>query len=234
MIYVFDGRSSDSSFVETLWRTKSVGGGSFTSTAATLWEMVITKQEGKTTLTLRGPETKASQAAIPEDADFFGISFKLGTFMPNLPVRALLNGGINLPEATGKTFWLNGSAWQFPTYENADAFVQRLVHEGLLVCEPIVEAALQNQLSDLSVRSVQRRFLAATGITHTTVRQIERAREATGLLQKGVSILDTVEQAGYADQPHLTRSLKLYMGKTPAQLLGSGDPEKTGFQLIFD
>ncbi|HEX2620347.1 MAG TPA: AraC family transcriptional regulator, partial [Phototrophicaceae bacterium] len=48
--------------------------------------------------------------------------------------------------------------------------------------------------------------------------QIKRARYATILLKEGVSILDTVDQAGYADQPHLTRSLKHYIGFTPAQL----------------
>ncbi len=48
-----------------------------------------------------------------------------------------------------------------------------------------------------------------------------RARHARTLLQQGISILDTVEQAGYADQPHLTRSLKRFMGQTPAQILRS-------------
>ncbi len=41
------------------------------------------------------------------------------------------------------------------------------------------------------------------------------------LLQQGVSIVDTVDQAGYADQPHLTRSLKRFIGQTPAQLLAA-------------
>jgi methylphosphotriester-DNA--protein-cysteine methyltransferase len=39
------------------------------------------------------------------------------------------------------------------------------------------------------------------------------------LLQQGVSILDTVDQAGYFDQPHLTRALKHLMGQTPAQII---------------
>ena len=48
---------------------------------------------------------------------------------------------------------------------------------------------------------------------------IERARQALSLLQKGEPILDTAYLLGYFDQPHLTRSLKLYAGKTPAQIL---------------
>jgi hypothetical protein len=43
-------------------------------------------------------------------------------------------------------------------------------------------------------------------------------------LQQGVSILDTVEQAGYFDQPHLTRSLKYLIGQTPAQIREKSRP----------
>jgi methylphosphotriester-DNA--protein-cysteine methyltransferase len=76
---------------------------------------------------------------------------------------------------------------------------------------------------------VQRRFLRATGLTHGAVSQIERAHRAVALLRQGVSILDTVERAGYADQPHLTRSLKRLIGQTPAQLA----PESMAMPLSF-
>ncbi len=219
MMFIFDGRPSDSPFVETIWRTQSEGGGSFISLAATHWEMVVTQQYGQVTLTVRGPETKASPAPIPEDAEFFGIIFKLGTFMPTLPASALVNGSINLPEAGSHSFWLHGSAWSFPNFDNADTFVDRLVRQGLLVHDPLVQAALQGQRIDLSVRSVQRRFLRATGLTHGAISQIQRAHHAMDLLQQGLSISDTVELAGYADQPHLTRSLKRFIGQTPARLI---------------
>jgi methylphosphotriester-DNA--protein-cysteine methyltransferase len=68
---------------------------------------------------------------------------------------------------------------------------------------------------------VQYRFLHATGLTQSTVYQIERARRAAALLQQGMPILDTVFEAGYFDQAHLTRSLKRFMGQTPAQLVRS-------------
>lgn len=218
MIFVFEERVSDSSFVETIWRTRSERAGSFLSRAVSHWEMVVTKQEGKTTLTIRGPETKAVPAPCPANAEFLGIQFKLGTFMPHLPIKNLVDGAVTLPEATGQSFWLNSSAWQFPDYANAEPFVDKLVREGLLVREPIVDAVLQGQQQEKSLRSVQRHFLQATGLTHSTIRQIERARQAADLLEQGISILDTVEQIGYADQAHLTRSLKRFVGQTPAQL----------------
>lgn len=131
----------------------------------------------------------------------------------------------SLPEATRTSFWLHGSAWQFPNYDNVETFVDRLVRDDLLVRDPVVDAVLQDQLKDLSLRSVQRRFLRATGLTQGAVRQIERAREAAALLEQGVSILDIVHLAGYADQLHLTRSLKRLIGQTPSQISGRSGSE---------
>lgn len=87
MEFVFDARSANSSFVEMIWHTHSDRAGTFTSVAASNWEMVIATFNGKTTLVARGPETKASQADFPADAEFFGITFKLGTFIGKTPAQ---------------------------------------------------------------------------------------------------------------------------------------------------
>lgn len=218
MVFDFDGRLSDSPWVEGIWRTRSEQSGSFMSSAATHWEMVITRQYGQTTLTVRGPETYASCVEIPEEAEFFGIIFKMGTFMPLLPVAHLVDGSINLPEATGQSFWLQGATWQLPTFENADTFIHRLVQQELLVYDPLIEAVLQNHEPDVSARTIRRRFLKATGITPKLVEQIQRARQAATLLEQGYPILDTVYEAGYFDQAHMTKSLKRFLGQTPSQL----------------
>ena len=118
---------------------------------------------------------------------------------------------------------------RFRIFENANTFIDRLVRAGLLVREPVVQAALHDQLKDLSLRTAQRHFLRTTGLTHSTVRQIERARYATTLLQQGLPILDVVYEAGYYDQPHLTRSLKHYMGQTPAQIMDRSRSQQLSF-----
>jgi AraC-like DNA-binding protein len=189
--------------------------------------IVVTRYRGKATLTLRGPETKVTPMDYTwTGAEFLGIDFKLGAFMPHFPPGKLLNQqDVNLPEASRQSFWLHGSAWQFPDFENADTFVNRLLREGLLVHDPVVDAVVQGHPQELSLRAVQYRFLQATGLNHRTVQQIERARFAATLLEQGVSILDTVYQAGYFDQPHLTRSLKRFLGQTPAQITGIKPPE---------
>jgi AraC-like DNA-binding protein len=220
MLLIFDDRPSDSPFVERIWRCHSERAGTFLSIAASHWEMVVTRHNGKTTLTVRGPETNAANLDCPAEGEWLGIRFKLGTFMPHLPARNLLDRrDVTLPEATSQSFWLNGSAWEYPDFENAETFVNRLVHDGLIMVDLPVRAALQGRQQKMSIRTAQRHFLQATGMTHSTIRQIERARHATNLLKQGVSIIDTVPEAGYFDQAHLTRSLKYLIGQTPAQIV---------------
>jgi AraC-like DNA-binding protein len=220
MFLIFDDRPSDSPLVERVWRCHSERAGTFLSIAASHWEMVVTRHNGKTTLTVRGPETNAATLDCPAEGEWLGIRFKLGTFMPHLLARDLLDRrDVTLPEATGRSFWLNGSAWEYPDFENAEEFVNRLVHDGLIAVDLPVMATLQGRRQKMSIRTAQRHFLQATGMTHSTIRQIERARHAANLLKQGVSILDTVSEAGYFDQAHLTRSLKCLIGQTPAQIV---------------
>jgi len=219
-LFTFERRSSRSPMIEQTWRTRSEPEESFISVAVSHWEMVVTSQRGTARLTVRGPETKATTLPIPQDAEFFGIQFSLGTFMPGLPPGQLVDSSLTLP-ATRTSFWLDGSGWELPGPDNADVFVGRLVRAGLLIHDPVVPAALHRDVEGLSTRSVERRVSRATGLTRGAIGQIRRAERAVDLLSRGVSPLDVAGQAGYADQPHLTRSLKRFVGRTPSQIATS-------------
>ena len=234
MIFHFEEQPSDSPLVECIWRTRSERPGTFTALAASHRELVVMRHNGRLKLTLRPPETKASTVNCSIEAEWFGIILKLGTYLPHLPDGIQPDGSFDLPQATDSTFWLHGAAWEYPTYDNADTFVARLVREGLLVRDPIVEAALRQEPQAVSPRWVQHRFVRATSLTQGAVRQIERARYATTLLQQGVPILETTARAGYADQAHLTRSLKHFIGQTPARLLRPDHPASTSFLFKTD
>ncbi|HLW02966.1 MAG TPA: AraC family transcriptional regulator [Ktedonobacterales bacterium] len=227
MKFLLEDRPSDSPFVERVWRAHSERAGIFLSQAKINGMIVLTRYQGKTLLTVRGPETKATPMTFSwTGAEFLGIDLKPGAFLPDLPPGQIMDlRDANLPEASSTTFWLCGSAWQYPDYDNADTFVDRLVRKGLLVRDPVVEAVLQGHPHDMSLRSVQYRFVQATGLTQRTIQTIERAHQAAALLEQGRSIADVVYEAGYCDQPHLTRALKRFLGQTPAQLVRDSQPE---------
>ncbi|HSK96416.1 MAG TPA: helix-turn-helix domain-containing protein [Euzebyales bacterium] len=220
-LFTLERRSARSPFVEETWRARSAPEESFISVAASHWEMVVTRQRGAARLTVRGPETRATAVPIPEDAEFFGIQFTLGTFMTSLPPGQLVDRSLTLPQATSTSFRLDGSVWELPRPDNADAFVDGLVRAGLLVHDPVASAGVHGDVEGLSTRTVERRVSRATGLTRGAIRRIRRAETAVELLSRGVSALDVAHSAGYADQPHLTRSLKRFMGQTPSQIANS-------------
>jgi hypothetical protein len=219
MFLVFDDRPSDSPFIERIWTAYSKREDEFLSVAAGHWEMVVTRCRRQAFLTVRGPETKATTMGCPADGEWVGIRFKLGTFLPQLLPGDLRDGrDVTLPGASSRSFWLKGSAWEYPTFENADSFAARLIRKGTIGRDPEVDAMLHGESENLSLRSSQRHFARATGISHAAFRTIERARYATDLLREGVATLDVVHTAGYFDQSHLTRALKHLIGQTPTEI----------------
>jgi AraC-like DNA-binding protein len=222
MSNILDQRSSDSPYLETVTRGQMMSDGPQIRPSEVHWHMVFASYHGRVQSVFVGPWTAAGVANWKAGAEILWVKFSLGTFMPHLPVRDFLDVETLLPGAASRSFWLKSSAWQFPDYDNVETFVDRLVHEGVLVHDPVVKAALQDQLPGMPPRTVRHRFLQATGLSQSHILQFERARRAEILLRQGVSILETVFELGYYDQPHLTRSLKRFIGRTPAQIIRLG------------
>jgi Helix-turn-helix domain len=217
---IFEGRLSDSPYIESIWRGRAGREYFPVCPADVRWDMLLMRYRGRTKVSVEGPLTKAKPKSHPEGVEWLVIKFKLGIYMPQLRISNLLDGDAILPTAANASFWLNGSTWQFPDYENVETFVDWLVRDDVLLHDPLVNAVLQNQhpQMEVSLRTMRRRFVLATGLTPKAIQQIERAQWAASLLEQGAAILDVVHQAGYADQPHMTRSLRRFIGQTPAQI----------------
>ena len=220
MLLRFRDRPSDSPYIERVWQGRSDGGGPFVSVAAGHLELVVTRLEKLTMVTVRGPETRATTIDCPPDGEWSAIRFRLGVHMPALPTQLLVDHrDVHLPVAADGSFALLGSRWSLPDLENAERYVAALARHGVIARDGVVEAAIRGHRQPLTTRSVQRHFRRTTGMTHGLFRQIERARYAAILLRDGASILDTVHETGYFDQAHLTRSLKVLIGETPASVI---------------
>ncbi|MCX6045553.1 MAG: AraC family transcriptional regulator [Chloroflexi bacterium] len=220
MSLLVEERLSDSPYIEAVMHGHTVGAGSTIRPAESHWHMVFMREHGNFHPLVVGALTSSGVVAWGEGAEILWIKFKLGAFMPHLPANAFVDVETPLPGATRQSFWLKSAAWQCPDFDNVETFVNRLAREEILVRDPLVNAVLQEQPHDMAPRTLRHRFLRATGLTHCHIRQFERAQQAAALLRQGISILDTVYELGYFDQPHLTRSLKQFVGYTPAQILG--------------
>jgi Helix-turn-helix domain len=225
MLLRFEQRLSDSPFVERVWRSSSRAAGAFYSMAEPNLELVVARVgEAAPQVILRGPVTRASVADCPADGEWLGIRLRIGAFMSDLPTAALVDHrSLVLPSAGDGRFWLGDRSWEIPSFETAECLAARLAAAGVIAREGVVEAALAGCGVDIGLRSTQRRFLRAAGITREAFRQIERARHAAWLLRGGAPVLDVVDAAGYFDQPHLTRALRRLIGPTPGGLAHGQD-----------
>lgn len=224
MTIVFEERPSDSPYVDAVIRGQTVRSGSTIRPAASQWHMIIRKLEGTTSLLIAGPLSSAGLVSWGKGAELLWIRFAVGVFMPGRSTRDFLDRETTLPGVSNQRFWLDNAAWQFPDYENVETFIAHLARQETLARDPLVSAALAGDLPDAPPRTIRHHFLQTAGMTRSHIHQIERAQRAAALLRQGISILDTVEEAGYFDQPHLTRSLRQWVGYTPAQILQMSRP----------
>ncbi|WP_309127594.1 helix-turn-helix domain-containing protein [Microbacterium sp.] len=215
-------RSSDSPYVSRVWRGLATGPDAMTSVATSTWELVFWDDRDGVHAAVRGPEAGPTEVAIAEDSETFGITFAHGAVMPLLSPSQLVDAHRESPRTTARTFRLGGEDWEIPAIDDAELLVQRLVRAGLLQRDPLVEDVVCGGVARVGARSVQRRVLSATGLTHGTIRQVERAREAALLLMDGLPAAQVAHLAGYYDQPHLARSLRRFIGRSATQLQSQG------------
>lgn len=189
-----------------------------TSVASETWGLVFWRQGAAAFAAATGPETRAGSAPVPDEADFVGIQFAVGTSLRIAPASSLVDSGIELPVASRSRFWLGADRWAMPAADEAEQFVARLVAVGALVRDSLVQEVLDGRPFHGTRRTLERRFRAATGLTRGAIGQIERARAATDLLGAGCATIEVVERLGFYDEPHLARSLRRYVGRTATQL----------------
>jgi hypothetical protein len=214
----FTTRRSDSPWVDVVWTCTSDRLSEMTSVAAARCGLVFWEHDGRPYAAVTGPETATATAPVPEGATFVGIELAIGAELRGMPSPSLTDGGVELPDTARRSFRLAGSRWETPGPDDAEALVERLVRDGALGRDPIVGEVVRGGRPELSDRTLERRFRAATGLTRGAVRQIERAREAAHLLAAGKGAGDVVASLSYFDQPHLARALRRYVGRTATQL----------------
>ena len=214
----FETRPSDSEWIQTVWTCRSHAVTEMTSVATETLGLVFWEHEGRSHVALTGPERGTGTAPVPAGADFVGIQFAVGTSLRTLPMPQLVDGGIELIDVTQRRFRLGGRSREIPNAEDAEALVARLVADGALVRDPVVVSALRGDRPDVTGRTLERRFRAATGLSRGAIRQIQRARAAAALLASGEPPADVTHDLGFFDEPHLARALRRFVGRTAGQL----------------
>ncbi|MFY1615452.1 AraC family transcriptional regulator [Micromonospora sp. WMMD736] len=221
---------TDVAIVDRVWRTTSDAEDTMTSVARTCCHLIVTRTAGQLLVTLRGPETRATTAPVPPDAEFLGIRLALGAVVRPHPAASIVDSHVSFPVTRSGRVIIGGEDWETPTYDNVEQFVRRLRDAGLVVPSHPAHAEPDRHRS---TRTLQRQHRAVTGLSQTAVTQIDRANAAATMLRDGLDWRTVVDTLGYFDQAHLAHALRRFVGHT-ARGLGADDEPTMSFLYKTD
>lgn len=213
---------SASPTIRCRWRAFVEEPGEYRVPASECWDIsFIRRVDGSFAAELGGPSFSSRVPDSRLGESYWGLQLAPHAAFAGVDKAALLGRTVALP-VDGSEFAIGGVRLAIPSWVELEDLVRQLLTAGLLVVDEHVRRALDGDNNGYSPRSWQRRFRQVTGLSRKQIEQLDRADRALVLLRRGLSPSDAAAAAGYADQSHLTRSLRLIRGRTPAQILGVG------------
>jgi AraC-like DNA-binding protein len=186
-----------------------------------------------------GPATRAVSPRLPPGEPKLGLRFRVGAagVVLGLPAEELLDRSPALGE-----IWLDGDELAERVAEApgvraglavlADVVAGRLAHAP--TPDPLVRSAVLDlsrprtrvaalcRRIGISERQLRRRFERAVGYSPRTLARVLRLQRFLALARNGDDLARLAADAGYADQPHLTRDCGRLAGLPAAALLATG------------
>lgn len=207
--------------MRTVWRAEVDEPGTYPQTGSEYWGIsFIRRPDGSYGAELDGPRMHSTVVAGHLGEHYWGVELAAYVVLRGVPKQAVLGATVPLPVVDGEVE-LSGFRAPVPGWAELEAWVDHLAACGALLVDGEVRRALAGDRAGASERTWQRRYRRTVGLTSQQVEQLHRAEHAYVLLQQGVAPAEAAVEAGFADQPHLTRALRLIQGRTPAAIIAA-------------
>lgn len=216
---IYEEHHPDSPVLECVWQARATRDERYLVPAVEFWDLWFARgPDGRLLAGLAGPTLGHRWIRSTIGEHCWGIQLKAHAILPGVSKHFLLGGEQRLVVEAGRVT-LAQHAVPFPEFGDLEAFTDRLLELDVLRIDDDVRRMLSGEDAGYSERHRQRRVRAATGLTRKQIEQLSRAREAFALLLQGVPPSECAARCGFADQAHLTRSLRVFHGRTPAEVL---------------
>lgn len=195
--------------------------GSYPVVGSEYWGLsFIRRPGGEVAAELDGPCLRARVVEGFVGEHYWGVELAAHVAIPGVPKRAIMGETVALRVDDGLVE-LGGHRWPVPDWPDLESWVDRLAERGGLLVDEEIRRALLGERVGASERTWQRRYRRTVGMTSQQIDQLRRAQRAYVLLQTGLSPAEAAAEAGFADQSHLTRALRLIRGQTPAAIISA-------------
>lgn len=219
MSYTYEEKRIDSLYVDKIWHTYTTSEGVFTASLDGNWDIIIFKNAENVHVTVNGIGKHAVKVPYVADIDSVGIALKPGVFLRDFKGKDIVDSQYTLSKGNTSYVEIGKHLFKIPDFESAEIFVDELIKKGILLINSVVSSLDSGGAKGFSDRSLRRHTLSTTGLSPYFFHQIQRAQQATQLLQQGKPIAQVAVETGYADQAHMTKAVKALMGMTPAQII---------------
>jgi hypothetical protein len=179
--------------------------------------IILVKSKSSAEVIIRGPETKPRSDILLPGYTWTGIRLRPGVQLKNFSPQQFTNSFRMVPASVNGRFQFEGTWLQFPDFNNVEQLIEQMYGLGYLSGKVLNSQKLPRQ--GMSSKSYSRFIKRSTGLSPYTLHQLERMAEAFRLLRQGVPAATVASELGFADQAHLHRAAKQFLGHTPKELL---------------
>lgn len=210
-------RSSELEAIDSVWTGIASEVTPRTVLADPCSSIILVKNKDSAEVILRGPETKPRGDILLPGYTWIGIRLKPGIQLKGFPPHQFTDKFHALPADRSGHFEFEGTRLQFPDFENVEQLIEQMYDLGYLSGEALDIKQPSGQ--GMSTKSHSRYIKRSTGLSPYKLHQLQRMAEALRLLRQGIPAAKVASQLGFADQAHLTRTAKRFLGHTPTELL---------------
>ncbi|HKX72613.1 MAG TPA: helix-turn-helix domain-containing protein [Candidatus Saccharimonadales bacterium] len=210
-------RASELEAIDSVWTGSASEITPRTVLADPCISIILVKSKTSAEVIIRGPETKPRGDIIMPGYTWTGIRLRPGMQLKNFSTQQMTNNFRTLSADSNGQFEFGGTQLQFPDFENVEQLVEQMYDLGFISGKVINSQESPNQ--DMSSKSYSRYVKRNTGLSPYKLHQMQRMAEAFRLLRQGMPAAAVASELGFADQAHLARAAKQFLGHTPKELL---------------
>jgi len=179
--------------------------------------LILVKGKDGSGVIIRGPETKPRGDILLPGYTWIGIRLKPGIQLKGFPAQQFADRFHTLPADSNGYFEFEGAQLHFPDFDKVEQLVERMYELNYLHGQALDSQELAKQT--IPTKSYSRHIKLTTGLSPYKLYQLLRMAEALRLLRQGMPAAKVATELGFADQAHLARAAKQFLGHTPKELL---------------
>lgn len=210
-------RTSKSSFIASVWTCNASEITPRTALADPCISVILVKSADSAEVIIRGPETKPRDETLVPGCTWTAIRLQPGVQLKNFPAQRFTDSFRVLPADSQGQFQFEGTWLQFPDFNNAEQLIEQMHDLGYISGKVLDGQEFPKQ--GMSSKSYSRFVKSSTGLSPYKLQQLRRIHKALYLLKQGMPAVTVASELGFADQAHLSRAAKQFLGHTPKELL---------------